>query len=309
VKVLITGGAGMVGSHIADELIRDGHSVTAIDNLSTGRSSHLAPHPNLNFIQGTINDSAQLAGLLDRFGPFDVVVHTAAEYADNSKWELQTETNVLGTINVIRIAQLCKARFIYFQTALCYGISPTVSPVPLDYPRQPMSSSYAISKTAGEFYVEASGLDFVIFRLANIVGPRNLSGAIPIFYKRISEGIECTISDAKRDFVDVRNLAYVAKQAILGSGSGAYHFSSGKDSSIEEVFQLIAQKLNKQDVAKYNLVKDSGGPASILLDPSRTYADFEMPRISTLQEIIDAAINYYEAFGVDRELTQMKNSK
>ncbi len=308
-KILVTGGAGMVGSHVVDELISDGHEVTAIDNLSTGRLEHLTPNSSLHFVEGSICDASLLRELGNQFGPFEVVVHTAAEYADNSNWELQVQTNVLGTINVIRLAQSSNARLVYFQTALCYGVNPDISPVPLDYPRQPMSSSYAISKTAGEFYVESSGLDFVTFRLANIVGPRNLSGAIPIFYKRVSEGQECVISVAKRDFVDVRNLSLVVKQAVLGAGSGAYHFSSGKDSSIEEVFHLVVKRLKKENQAKFVLTRDAGGPSSILLDPTRTYADFAMPRVSTLQEIVDSAVDYYEKFGVTREVTQMKQKK
>jgi UDP-glucose 4-epimerase len=73
-------------------------------------------------------------------------------------------------------------RLIYFQTALCYGTKPIQQPIRLDHPINPVNSSYAISKTAGEHYVQFSGVEWVTFRLANVIGPRNVSGPLPIFY-------------------------------------------------------------------------------------------------------------------------------
>ena len=82
-------------------------------------------------------------------------------------------------------------RLLYFQTALCYGTQPIEQPITLDHPIRP-DSSYAISKTAGEQYIELSGLDFVSFRLANAYGPRNISGPLPTFYHRLTEGKPCS---------------------------------------------------------------------------------------------------------------------
>jgi len=95
----------------------------------------------------------------------------------------------VGTVNLVQGAKANKVgRFIYFQTALCYGVKPSQSPVTLDHPKNPNNSSYAISKTAAEDYIELSGLDYVTFRLANVVGPRNVSGPLPIFFHALRLG-------------------------------------------------------------------------------------------------------------------------
>ena len=81
-------------------------------------------------------------------------------------------------------------------------------------------SSYAISKTANELYLELSGLDFVTFRLANVIGPRNVAGPLPIFFQRLKEGKQCFVTEARRDFVFVKDLAKVSIQAVDGGWLG-----------------------------------------------------------------------------------------
>ena len=172
-----------------------------------------------------------------------------------------------------------------------------------------MESSYAISKTAGEFYIEQSGIDYVTFRLANIVGPRNLSGPLPIFFKRITNGEKCKIANSKRDFIDVRNLAPVVVQAVDGKGSGAYHFSSGKDISILDLYKIVVKAMSLTYEPEFEYHENTaGGPPSILLDPSRTFADFEMPTLNPIEVTVEGAIEYYRKFGVSREVTHMKKA-
>jgi UDP-glucose 4-epimerase len=306
-RVLITGGAGMVGSHVAELLESRGDEVIIIDNYATGREEHLKGLKTSNKFNDSIGDELLYKNLETQFPTIDVIVHTAASFANGNDWSDHINTNILGTALVTRLAQKYKCRLIYFQTALCYGTNPTVQPVPLDYPRQPMASSYAISKTAGEFYIEQSGVDFVTFRLANIVGPRNLSGPLPIFYKRISAGEKCIISDAKRDFIDVRNLATVVLQAIDGRGMGAYHFSSGKDVRIIDLYNEVVSAMKLTFEPKFDFQENSaGGPPSILLDPARTYSDFDMPILNSIKETVASAVDYYAKYGVFREVTHLK---
>jgi len=309
-RVLVTGGAGQVGSHVAELLADRGDQVACIDNLSTGRESHMKISKNFTFIKGSIADQTVFKNPFGNGESADVVVHAAASYADSSAWEEDSNTNILGTINAIRFAEESNARLIYFQTALCYGLSPNIQPVPLEYPRIPAPTSYGISKTAGEFYIEQSGIDFVTFRLANIVGPRNLSGALPIFYKRLSTGQRCMIAEARRDFVDVRDLASVVVQAVDGRGRGAYHFSSGNDISILEMFNAVAKALQLDPKPEYDIAPSLGSnPATILLDPSKTYADFDMPDLTDFEDTVEAAVKYYKEFGVEREVTHLKAAK
>ncbi len=308
-KILVTGGAGLVGSHVAELLEARGDEVIVVDNFATGRPEHLLNLKKAKVIEDSISNDKFFDHFSKNFSEIDAIVHSAASFANGNDWSDHIRTNILGTALVTRLAQIHKCRLIYFQTALCYGPNPTTQPVPLDYPRQPMASSYAISKTAGEFYIEQSGIDFVTFRLANIVGPRNLSGPLPIFYKRIMGGEKCTIANAKRDFIDVRDLAPVVVQAVDGKGSGAYHFSSGKDVSIIDLYKIVVKTMSLSQEPDYDYQENAaGGPPSILLDPSRTYADFDMPILSSIETTVKGAIDYYRQYGVTREVTHLKKA-
>jgi nucleoside-diphosphate-sugar epimerase len=306
-RVVITGGAGQVGSHIAELLVARGDRVACIDNFRTGRDIHVVESQSLNLIHGDISDPSVFSNPFGDNSPADVIVHTAASYADGEDWEEDSKTNIIGTINTLRYAQKSDARLIYFQTALCYGVAPDAQPVPLTYPRLPAPTSYAISKTAGEFYIEQSGIDFVTFRLANIVGPRNLSGALPIFFKRLSTGQKCVIADSRRDFVDVRDLSAVVIQAIDGAGHGAYHFSSGEDLSIHDLFVQVSIALGLKKTPEYDVPKSLGSsPKTILLDPSKTLSEFNVPELTKFEVTIRDAVAYYLKYGVDQEITHLK---
>ena len=308
-RVLITGGAGLVGSHVAELLEVRGDEVIIVDNFATGRPEHLLNLKTQYKFEDSIANESLYDQLSSQFSNIDVIVHTAASFANGNDWSDHINTNVLGTALITRLAQKFNCRLIYFQTALCYGDKPTIQPVPLEYPRQPMASSYAISKTAGEFYIEQSGVDFVTFRLANIVGPRNLSGPLPIFYKRIRAGEKCVIANAKRDFIDVRNLTTVVLQAIDGRGNGAYHFSSGKDVQIIDLYKKVVSAMKLDFEPEFDFQENAaGGPSSILLDPTRTYTDFNMPTLNSIEDTVSGTISYYEKFGVTREVTHLKKN-
>ena len=153
-KVLITGGSGLVGSHLADRLLAKNNQVLVIDNFNTGRRDNLKAHPHLEVVEQTIANSAAMDEIFTRFKP-DVVVHAAASYKDPSNWVEDCQTNVLGTINVINAAKKAAcSRIVYFQTALCYGLHPKEQPITLSHEFDARGSSYAISKTAAEHYVE-----------------------------------------------------------------------------------------------------------------------------------------------------------
>lgn len=191
-KVLITGGAGFVGSHLADCLVGRGDKVCVIDNLMTGQRANLTSSENLEFIEGTIASETLVSAAVADFEP-DVIVHAAASYKDPDNWVEDIRTNVLGTAHVVKAAKRVGVRrLIYFQTALCYGLCPLEQPITLSHPVRSMGSSYAITKTGGEQYVDLGGLDYISFRLANAYGPRNLSGPLPTFYHRLLRGSDKT---------------------------------------------------------------------------------------------------------------------
>jgi UDP-glucose 4-epimerase len=306
-KVLVTGGLGQIGSHVVEMLLARGDEVVAIDNLATGRREHLVDHPRLRLVIDTIANKELVDQLVGDFRP-DAVVHTAASYKDPDDWYSDTLTNCVGGSNMVNAAKKFGVkRFVYFQTALCYGLKPMQQPIRLDHPRLPGTSSYAISKTANEFYLELSGIDYVTFRLANVVGPRNVAGPLPIFYQRLKDGKQCFVTKARRDFVFVKDLARVVLKACDGVGHGAYHFSSGQDVAIQELYDAVVDAMDLPGKPRAE-VKELGPDDvfSILLDPSRTFQDFGQLEFMPLQETVSTAIEYYKKHGTLGEYTHLR---
>jgi UDP-glucose 4-epimerase len=308
VKVLITGGGGFIGSHLADRLLAEDHEVLAIDNYATGRRDNLEERDGLTIVEDTIEDAAAVSAAFQGFGP-DFVVHAAASYKDPDAWQADVLTNALGTVNVVRAAQEAGVeRLLYFQTALCYGTTPAEQPVTLDHPIRP-DSSYAISKTAGEQYIQMSGLDYVSFRLANAYGPRNISGPLPTFYQRLTEGKGVFVMDTRRDFIYVDDLIDVVVQAVVdGTGSGVYHVSSGSDFAIKELFDATIAALPEVELEEEVEVRPKGedDAYTILLDPSRIRQDFGWEPKTPLEEGVRRAIDYYRERGISQTFTHLR---
>jgi UDP-glucose 4-epimerase len=306
-KVLITGGSGFIGSHIAERLLSQNDTVLVVDNYETGRRDNLTPHPNLTIVEGTIADKALVDKLFDEFQP-DKVVHAAASYKDPNNWVGDTLTNTLGAAHVVQAAQRTKVqRLIYFQTALCYGLHPVEQPITVSHPINP-ESSYAISKTAAEQYIQLSGLDYISFRLANAYGPRNLSGPLPTFYYRLTNNKACFVMDTRRDFIFVTDLVDCVMKALNGYGhKGVYHISSGTDFAIKELFDATVKALNiKLDQDVEVRARSEDDVFTILLDPSKTNRDFDWNTTTPLEKGVLAAIEWYKVYGITQTYTHLK---
>ena len=305
-KVLITGGLGQIGSHIAEILLERGDEVVVIDNLETGRKEHLPPQENLTIHIETIANREKVFSIVEESQP-DVVIHTAASYKSPDDWYNDTLTNCVGGANIIEASKAYNVnRFIYFQTALCYGQKPLEQPITLEHPRVPSGSSYAITKTTNEQFLELSGIEYVTFRLANVVGPRNVAGPLPIFYQRLKDGKQCFVTESRRDFVFVKDLANVVVKACDGVGNGAYHFSSGSDVSIMELYDAVVKAMNI-DVYPKPDVRPLGEDDvfSILLDPTRTLEDFGNIEFTPIEETVRQAIEYFKEHGTLGEYTHL----
>lgn len=306
-KVLITGGSGFVGSHLTDRLLGRNDEVLIIDNFATGRRDNLKNHKNLTVIEDTIANTQKMMQIFTDFRP-DVVVHAAASYKNPDNWIEDCQTNILGTVNVVAAAKEagCK-RIIYFQTALCYGLNPVEQPVSLSHHIDSRGSSYAISKTAGEQYIELSNLDFVTFRLANAYGPRNISGPLPTFYHRLTNNKSCFVMDTRRDFIYIDDLVDCVEKAIDGKGQGYYHISSGSDFSIKQLFDATLSALNitlEQEVEVRERHPDDA--FTILLDPTRTNEDFLWQVKTDLNLGVERTIDYYKSYGIEQTFTHLR---
>jgi UDP-glucose 4-epimerase len=279
-----------------------------IDNFATARHDTLHGGEQLRLVEETIADTRRVDELFDEFEP-QVVVHAAASYKDPDDWDEDARTNALGTANIVQAAQrVGVSRLVYFQTALCYGLHPQEQPITLTHPLDPKDSSYAISKTAGEWYVRLSKLDWISLRLANVYGPRNLSGPLPTFYQRLTEGKSVFVMDSRRDFVYVDDLVDVALKAVDGRGeSGVYHVSSGADVSIKDLFDATIKAMDHEMDGEVEVrPRNPDDAPSILLDPSKTKKNFDWSAKTPLEEGVAKAVDYYREHGVGETFTHLK---
>lgn len=268
-RILITGAAGFIGSSLWDALAED-HEVHGFDNFLTGKNEAE------RVLQIDIARRNELYEFANHVQP-ELIIHCAASYKDPDLWHLDTETNVSGAINVAAIARHHSARVIYFQTVL------------------PPISSYAISKIAAEHYLRLSGVPLTVFRLAAVYGPRNISGAIPTFYKKIVAGEPCTVvEDATRDFVFIEDLVErVVQEARVGIEGvfleGKFDVRTGVETPIRHIPQLIGEHLDIEPIV--NLVPRAE-------DDVQSYAMTGPPRVGTAFIIgLLKTIDWYEANG------------
>ena len=308
-RILITGGLGFIGSHMADWLIEDGNDVFIIDNLETGRIENKNEKiPAERVFVNAISDQDACARIFEMAKP-EVVIHAAASYRYPEAWFLDTNTNIAGAINLLT---LCKAwdvfRLIYFQTSLCYGPPVSDSPIKETQPVNPQNS-YSITKTAAEQFIHLSGIDYISFRLANVYGPRNLSGAIPAFYKNLASGKPCWIADAKRDFVYIDDLCKIVMAAIYGMGPrGTYNVPSVRqDMPIIDVYKTMANLMDIKDREYTVLAKASDDVESINLDGSKLFMDFETMPSHNFKDGLWKAVQWYRENGVGETFTHLKD--
>ena len=297
-RVLITGGAGCLGSSLVEHWHACGHQILVIDNFATGKRELVPQIPGLEVVVGSVADRELVRRAFDRFRPTHVV-HSAASYKDPTDWREDAATNVLGTIHVIEAAHDYRiVRFVNFQTVLCYG-RPEQNPVPVDHPLRPFTS-YSISKVAGEQYLAASKLNWISLRLANITGPRLAIGPIPTFYKRLRSQQSCFCTDAVRDFLDMSDFisavdCVIAAQDVIG----VFNVSSGQGHSIREVYDVVRNHLGlgpDPGVRVVPVVADD--VPELVPDPSKTTEALDWTPKIDFRSSIDRLLAWYDMHGV-----------
>jgi UDP-glucose 4-epimerase len=305
VRILITGGAGCLGSNLIEHWLPHGHEILVIDNFATGKREVVPPVAGLKLIEGSIADAALVERAFGEFAP-QLVVHSAAAYKDPADWREDVATNVQGAVNVARAAQNSGAkRLVNFQTALCYG-RPRQVPVPVDHPVAPFTS-YGVSKTAGEQYLLLCGMPVVSLRLANITGPRLAIGPIPTFFKRLQAGQKCFCSDTVRDFLDMSDFLALMDLAVAeGAPTGVYNVSTGEGRSIKEVFDAVCAYLGIKPAEPVPVVPP--GPDDVkamVLDPAATQSAFGWTARIGFGEAIRRQLDWYRRHGVTDVYTHL----
>jgi nucleoside-diphosphate-sugar epimerase len=306
-RILITGGAGCLGSNIIEHWLPMGHEIFVIDNFATGKREVVPNVTGLTVEEGSIADDTIVNKCFADFKP-EIVVHSAASYKNPDDWVEDTKTNVLGSIHVARAAKVNSVgRLINFQTALCYG-NPKQLPIPVTHPTAPFTS-YGITKTAGEQIMLLSGVPTITLRIANVTGPRLAIGPIPTFYKRLKAGQSCFCSDTSRDFLDMSDFLNFMDMAIkLNTPTGTFNISSGEAHSIKEIFDLVSDylKLDRIDVPIVSPEKDD--VPMVVLDPSETEKAFQWKAKVDFKDIIIRQLDWYEKHGINDVYSHLKSA-
>ncbi len=296
-RILLTGGTGNLGSNLVEHWLPKDHELCVIDNFATSPVSLLHNVPGLVVVEGDVTNLAALDDIFKTFEP-DIVVHSAAAYKDPDNWQQDANTNVIGAINVAKLAEKYQAKkIINFQTALCYG-RPSQVPIPIEHPVAPFTS-YGISKTAGEQFMLNASVPVVSLRLANICSPRLSIGPIPTFYQRLKQDKSCFCSDTVRDFLDISDFLSLMDIIIAQpDAKGIFNVSTGEGKSIKDVFDCVATYLGlpEQDVPIVPPGDDD--VPSVVLDPSKTEQYFGWRHKVGFKEMIEKQLAWYDEHGV-----------
>ena len=248
-KVLVTGGAGFIGSHVADRLVAEGHDVVILDDLSTGHVERL--QPNARFYQMDLH--SPWIDELFRIERPEAVVHQAAQASVRRSVEdpvFDAAVNVLGTAALLQASvHHGVRRFLIASTGGAIYGDADLTPTPEDYPALPVSP-YGASKLAAEVYVRTfnalHGLSYAALRYANVYGPRQdphgEAGVVAIFTRRLLRGETTRINgDGKqtRDFVYVGDVAEANARALSSDAVGSFNVGTGTETDINAIFQKL----------------------------------------------------------------------
>jgi len=306
-RILITGGAGCLGSNLIEHWLPKGHEILVIDNFATGKREVVPAVPGLTVREGSVADAQLVDECFSLFRP-DVVIHAAAAYKDPDDWPEDSTTNIIGSIVVARAAQAFKLRrLINFQTALCYG-RPQELPIPASHPTAPFTS-YGITKTAGEQFLLLSGVPTLSLRIANVTGPRLAIGPIPTFYKRLQAGQSCFCSETSRDFLDMADFLDFMDLAIAEDApTGIFNLSTGEAHSIKEIFDLVAEHLGLGAIEVPVVPPAADDVPVVSLDPGAAIEAFGWRARVGFADTIRRQLVWYDRYGISDVFSHLKAS-
>ncbi|MFA6410998.1 MAG: SDR family oxidoreductase [Candidatus Buchananbacteria bacterium] len=302
-KVLVTGGAGFIASHVVDALIEKGHEVLVVDNLSTGNKDNL--NPKAKFLKLDITDQ-KLADIFSAEKP-EVVFHLAAQIdvrksVADPVWD--AKQNILGSINLLENCKNFGVKKVIFSSTggAIYGDADSI-PTKEDYPTKPISP-YGIAKLAIEkylyYYHQVFGLPYVILRYANVYGPRQNSkgeaGVVAIFCDRLIEGKSPIINGTgsqTRDYVFVGDVAKANLLALDLNKVDIYNIGTSVETNVNQLAELIKANIKTDIEIAYGPAK-AGEQQKSCLDYTKAKTELGWQPKMNLAEGIKKTVEWFK---------------
>jgi UDP-glucose 4-epimerase len=306
-KVLVTGGAGFIGSHLVDRLIQEGNQVIVVDNLSTGKRKNV--NKKSQFYKMDIQ-SKRIERVFRNERPL-IVVHLAAQMNVRHSTEdpgFDAQVNILGTINILEHAVKHGVRKVTFASSggAIYG-EQEVFPASESHRTDPLSP-YGISKLAGEkylaYYASSTGLRYVALRFGNVYGPRQDSegeaGVVAIFSKQMLNGGQPIVNGTgkqTRDFVYVDDVVEAIMVTLDEDIQGIFNVGTGQETTVNECYGIIKELTKSQCKDLYGAAK-KGEQFRSVLDVTKIREKFGWDPQVSLQEGLNRTVEFFQSPGI-----------
>jgi UDP-glucose 4-epimerase len=315
-KILVTGGAGFIASHIVDALIAAGCSVAIVDNLSTGRHENI--NPQARFYQVDIR-SPELAEIFTRERPEIINHHAAQRDVRRSVADplYDANVNILGTLNMLeRAREYGVRRVIYISTGCAVYGEPQYLPCDEEHPIDPLCPYGATKHTVEHYlfmYRQNYGLDYTVLRYPNVYGPRQdphgEAGVVAIFAGQMLSGQQVVINgsgEQERDFVYVSDCVQANLLAMENGGGKIYNIGCGVGTSVNEIFALM-REITGYDREPVHGPPKTGETFKIYLDASKARRELGWEPQVALRDGLERTVAYFRHLTAERAEGAEKN--
>ncbi|RMG40219.1 MAG: NAD-dependent epimerase/dehydratase family protein [Candidatus Dadabacteria bacterium] len=260
-KVLVTGGAGFIGSHIVDAMVEEGNSVVVIDDLSSGSRDNL--RAGVELLEWDVRSDQTREYIASE--EFDFIIHAAAQISVRISMEkprFDTEVNVVGLMNMLEaLRNKRQPHFIMISTGGAIYGEQEQFPADENHPILP-TSVYGLAKRVSELYLDLwrrqFKLPFTALRLSNVYGPRQNphgeAGVVAIFSKKLIAGERPRINgsgEQTRDFVYVGDVAEAVRKVVAEKPAGIFNIGTGRETSVNQLYQIITRSLDMEVEPEY----------------------------------------------------------